>query len=408
MATEVKALAEELGPDGASVAALANRILALDPDVPVKTIQLPSGETVEFSSTDQLRRLRSQAFDLKRPPPGDIARAQHREASKLFGVLNKTLNEAQGSEEFVKAWQKANGIAADRFSTMEKLAIVQASRTETPAILADRLSKPLQVDNLKTLKGTVPESQYRVFQDAVKTDMISPQNIDKLSSRLASFDKPTLDLLLSPADQRTMRVVAANWDKLKSLDIENVLARQKTQAGIINQLINQRETRRIAALAEASQGRPNLRRSIRAGIIDDVWSKVHREVENEFLVDAKALRTELKRLRDSGADAFLEPGDMTNLNRLAEAVEFIPTGVDTGTSLQRASAVATMRELGIEGFRTLIENIGIGRVLTSRAFSRFMMGTGKEAMPFNNLRVLAATIADASTDMSKDDAGQTP
>jgi len=408
VATEVKALAEELGPDGASVAALADRIVQLDPSLPPRMIDLPSGEIVEFSATDQLRRLRSQAFDLKRPPPGDIARAQHREASKLFGVLNKTLNEAQGSPDFVEAWQKANGLAADRFSTMEKLAVVQASRTETPAIMADRLSKPLQVDNLRTLKNTIPESQFRTFQDAAKTDMISPQNIDNLSARLTSFDKPTLDLLLTPADQRAMRVVASNWDKLKSLDIENILATQKTRAGVVDQLVQTGKTRRIAALAEAAEDRPGLKRSIRSGILDDVWNKTVREVENEFLVDAKALRTELTRLRESGADAFLEPGDVTNLKRLAEAVEFIPTGQDTGTSLQRASAVAGMRELGIEGFRTLVENIGMGRVLISPTFGRIMSGTGKEALPFNRLRVFAATLADIATDMSKEDAGQNP
>jgi len=120
------------------------------------------------------------------------------------------------------------------------------------------------------------------------------------------------------------------------------------------------------------------------------------------------LRTELTRLRESGADAFLEPGDVTNLKRLAEAVEFIPTGQDTGTSLQRASAVAGMRELGIEGFRTLVENIGMGRVLISPTFGRIMSGTGKEALPFNRLRVFAATLADIATDMSKEDAGQNP
>lgn len=421
VATEVKARAAQLGPDGASVSTLADRVLELDPDLPMQVLNLPSGEVVEFSATDQLRRLRTQAFDLKRPEPGNIARAQHREASKLKAVLDKTLNEAQGSEEFVKAWQRANGLAADRFSTMEKLAIIQASRTETPAIMADRLAKPLQVDNLKILKETIPPDQFRVFQDAVKTDLISSGNIDKLSTRLDAFDKATLDLLFEPADQRALAVTAANWEKLQSLQIQDVLARQKTQAGIINELTRTGQTRRIAALAEAAQSRPALKRSIRAGILDDVWQKSTREIENEFIVDAGALRTELARLRDSGADAFLEPGDVTNLRRLTEFVEFVPAAQDTGTSLQRASAAASMRELGLEGFRTLIENFGMGRLLTSKIFNRIMSGTGAESLPFNEIRVLAAVLADVSTDLSEattafgeisrgiqEDAGQNP
>lgn len=406
VATEVRARAEKLGPDGASVVALADSILAKDPSLPVETLNLPSGETIEFSATEQLRFLRSQAFDLKRPEAGNIARAQHREASKLNAVLNKTLNEAQGSEEFVKAWQKANALAKDRFSTMEKLTIIQASRSETPAILADRLAKPLQVDNLKTLKDTVAPAQFKVFQDAVKTDLISPRNIDNLITRLDAFDKPTLDLLLEPADQRALKITANNWEKLKSLGIEDVLTRQKTQVGIINELVQSGQTRRIAALAEASNSRPALRKSIRAGLLEDVWSKSVKEVENEFVVDAKALREQLKVLRDSGADAFLKAGDVTNLRKLSEAVEFIPAGSDSGTSLQSASAVASARELGIEGFRTILENIGVGRLLTSDVFGRILSGTGKEALPFNSVRVFAATLADIAVSMENEQASE--
>lgn len=403
IAAEVKFRAEQMGPDGASVANLADNILAKD--LAPETIQLPSGEAIEVSATDQLRWLQSQAFSLKKPAPGDIARAQHREASKLFAGLKKTLNEAEGSEEFVKAWQKANGIAADRFATMEKLAVVQASRSETPAILADRLSKPLQADNLKTLKDTINPAEFQIFQDAVKTDLISPRNIDNLNARLDAFDKPTLDRLLEPADQRALRVAGANWEKLKSIGIEDVLARQKTQAGVIDQLIQTNQTRRIAALAEATQSRPGLRRSVRAGILEDVWGKVTRQVENEFIVDAKLLRSELKRLKDSGADALLEPGDVTNLKRLSEVLEFVPSAPDAGTSLQRASAVASARELSLEGFRTIIENVGVGRLLTSETFGRVMSGTGKEALPFNKLRVFAATLGDIATGVEDE---QTP
>lgn len=405
IATEVKVRAEKIGPDAKGAASLADQILKLDPSLPPETIQLPSGKTIEVPATDQLRFLRSQAYALKTPAPGDIPRAGNAEASKLFAILSRTLdNPVGGSPDFVNAWQKANGLARERFITMDKLAIVQAVKSETPAMLAARLAKPLQVDNLRTLRETVPSDKWQSFQQSVKADFVAPRNIDNLTKRLKSFDKETLDILVTPTDQADLRLVGRNWDRLRSLDLEGALERQTTRAGFIRELVESGQTKKIAALVEASGSRPALRKSLRAGIMEDVWNRVVRKTDdNELIVNRKALTKEISDLEQSGAGKFLTVEDKSLLKNLDRVAGFIPEKADSGTSLQAGQAAAGIRGLTIEAAATILENLGVGRFMTGKTVSRFLIGSGKEARPFASIRLLAATIGDVASDVESEE-----
>jgi len=403
IATEVKAFADKLGSEGTPVAKLADDIISLDPALPPQVIDLPSGEKVTISAVDQLRFLRSQAFDLKTPNPGDISRARNKFAGKLFGALDHTLkNPKNANSQFLDAWSKAQGEAAKRFSTMEKIIIRQAMRDETPTKLAARLTKPLEVDNLRFLKGTIPEPAWRRFQQAALSDMVSPQNVKGLTKRLNSFDRPTLDILVSKSDQKTLRQIGRDIDELQALGISDVIEKQSQDLAVVDALFARKDTASISRLTTMIKGDPSgqTQRSVRAGLMERAYNNIiRRSQDSGEVISSGALKSELKSLRETGAIDLLTPGDIKTLENLDNVARFIPDTADTGTSIQAASTAAGVRGLSTSAFITLLENVGTGRLLTSRLGQRLIVGGGVPRSPFSRIRVLGAVLAQSVADI---------
>lgn len=403
VAAEVKAFAEKLGSDGGPVAKLANDILELDPALPPQTIELPSGEEMTISAVDQLRFLRSQAFDLKTPNPGEIARAKNKFAGKLFGALDHSLKKPKNaSPEFLEAWGKAQTEAAKRFSTMEKVVIRQAMRDETPTKMAARLAKPLEVDNLRFLKSTVSESAWRRFQQAALSDMVAPQNVQGLTKRLQAFDKETLDVLVSKPDQATLRQIGLDVDRLQTLGISDVLEKQAQDMAVVDALFARKDTAAIGRLASMIEKQPGgkAQRSIRAGLMERAYNNIVRRSQGVGeAINPKAIEAEIKTLRETGAIRLLTPDDVRTLENLDRLAPFVPADPDSGTSLVTASTAAGVRGFATDAFITLLENVGTGRLLTSPKVARLIVGGGRARVPFNKLRVMGAVLAQSVADI---------
>lgn len=377
---------------------LLNKVLALDPSLPPTA--RPDGTIVD--ATDQLRALRSQLWDLKTPGKGEIARQPEKQAGELFAAITNTLQKPKNaSPEFIEAWAKANGLAASRFDVMEKLMVVQASRTETPAILASRLAQPNQVDSLRILQEVMPPSRYREFQEGIASDLISPGKVDALTKRLDSFDQPTLDLMLTRADQVNLRRIGSEIDNLNKANIQGALQDQAKTSGLLDQLIDSGDATRIKRIAKASLVTPDspLRKSARAGIMERVWDKSVKNIEGVQTLDRNTLQSEIKRLRETGAISLLDANDIRTLSQIDTILEFVPTTLDTGTSIQAASAAAGVRGLSVNAFMTVLEHIGTGRLLTSPVFQRAVLGSGKKPLNFASLRVTGAILAQVAKDL---------
>ena len=374
------------------------KVLALDPSLP--PTRMPDGTIVD--GTDQLRALRSQLWDLKTPPPGEIARESQKQAGRMFGALTNTLKRPiNDSPEFLAKWERANALASGRFDVMEKLMVINASRSETPAMLASKLAKPDQVDNLRILQEILPPSRWREFQQGIKSEFISPRNVDGLTKRLDSFDQSTLDILMTRADQKAMRDIGREIDNLNRTDIKGALERQTSVAGVLDELIDTGNISRVnelIATVGTSSDAPIVR-SIRAGLMERVWKKSVRVVEGNPTLDKKALAAEMKALRKSGAIKFLSGQDLRTIKRLDKILEFVPQTSDTGTSIQAAEAAAGVRGLSRDAFMTVLEHIGTGRLLTSRTFQRIALGSGRKPFEFNKLRVVGAVLAQVNRDL---------
>ncbi|MES0339845.1 MAG: hypothetical protein ABUK15_07300 [Anaerolineales bacterium] len=377
---------------------ILQKVIDLDPSLP--PTQMPDGTIVD--GTDQLRALRSQLWDMKTPPPGEIARQSQKEASRMFGALTNTLKKPTNADPvFLAKWEKANKLASGRFDVMEKLMVINASRSETPAMLASKLSKPDQVDNLRVLQEIMPPSKYREFQEGAKAEFISPRNVDGLTKRLDSFDQSTLDVLLTKADQKEMRNIGQQIDNLNRADIKGALERQTSVSGVLDDLVDSGNTPRIRQLIEDVGTSPDapINRSIRAGLMERVWKKSVKVIEGNPTLDKKALAAEMKALRESGALKFLSFKDIRMLKKIDRVLEFVPQAADTGTSIQAAEAAAGIRGLSSSAFMTVLEHIGTGRLLTSSTFQRIALGSGRKPFEFSKLRVMGAVLAQVNRDL---------
>lgn len=372
---------------------IIQEIKAADPSLPDVAL---GGDKIA-TATDQLRAWRSRLWDLKTPNPGEISRQEQKQAGKLYAAITHALKNPQNADsKFLSAWAKANTEAAKRFDTMEKLLIVQASKSETPTILADRLAKPLQADNLKLLKETIPQEKYRVFQQSAITKFL--RDPDTITKQLDTFDRETLDLLFFKTDQEALREVGTQVDRLNRLGIDKIIERQTRTSTMVNELIDRSDTASIDELVARAKPNKKFRDTLRAAIMEDVIKKSTVTVENATQINAKGLRTQLERLRASGAIKLLTANDVHVLKNLNRVAEFIPSGGDTGTSIQAASTAAGLRELNISAMVTLLETIGTGRMFTSELGQRLLIGAGAEKLPFTSLRLVGAILGQVASE----------
>ena len=388
------------------------KILALDPSLPPTTT--PSGAIID--GVEQLRALRSQLWDLKTPPAGEIRRLPEKLAARVYGLITHVLKNPRNADpKFLAAWKQANDLASGRFTVMDKLIVVNAAKNESPAELAKRLAQPDQVGKLRVLQEILPPSRWREFQKGVQADFISPRNVDGLTKRLDSFDQQTLDILLTKSDQKLLRNIGGEIDNLNRADIKGVLERQDSVAGVLNELIDTGNAPRIAELIKrvgTSSDAPIVR-SIRAGLMERVYRKSVKVVEGNATLDHKALGVEIEALRKTGAMKFLSFNDLRTLKELDTIAEFIPDVLDTGASIQAGETTKQFRgalrlsaDAAKNAIATILEHAGAGRLLTSRVFQRAVLGKGKKPLEFNKLRVMGAVLAQINRDLEGEKAKQ--
>jgi hypothetical protein len=373
-----------------------SKLKAIDPSLP--PVKMPDGR--EITATDQLLAIRSNLWELKQISPIGTSTPEQRQAAaqaeKLYSAITHVLKNPKNADpNFVKAWSAAQAEAAKRFDTLEKIMIVQASKSEAPAQLAARLAKPYQVDNLKLLSKTMPADKWRAFQDSAKAEFLS--NPEKLTSRLDKFDKETLESLFTPVDIIDLRFVGSKIDDLNRIGIKDVVRDQVSVVQAISDLTIRKDKAGLDAFVRRVENLPpndKTRRMVRSAIIQDVYNKVVELSPQGAEINGAKLLTEVKRLKeDKILDRVLTSKDRHALLNFEKLSDFLKTTEDSGTSLQAAAAASNIRQLNFEGFRVLAETLSTGRLITSDFGHRILFGTRKDKLPFARTRVVGAILA---------------
>ncbi|MEK9751635.1 MAG: hypothetical protein VW338_00265 [Rhodospirillaceae bacterium] len=398
---EAAALGRDLPKDVTdAIASLRNFDPAAEPTT------LSSGVVID--ATAKLRAIRTDLWDMKTLPVGGTATPEQRQSARLAGQLytaiGRVLDDPKNTTpEFRKAWSEAAQEASARFTTMEKLIVVKAARDETPAQLALRLAKPNQVDNLRTLREIMPDDKWKAFTDAAISDMVDSRNINSLAGHLRSFDKETLNTLLSPTEQITLKQVAERIDRLNDLGLPDMLGRQARRGDIAYDLLVKGDRGKTKTFTEMIGANPAVRKEVRAGLIDSLIARNVDTVEGLRVIKWEQYNRDLDKMLDNGALKFLTPNDVRVLRDLKVVGQFLPDASDAGTSIAAASTASGIFRGRPTALLTAGRLWGLGRLLTTESGQRALLGSDRKVFrgaQYPALRVAGAIAAELLSDFS--------
>lgn len=380
-------------------------IMRIDPNLP--TVTRPDGSTV--TPTQYLRELRKRVDDLTLAGPEGIREAQRRAIEVKAAIQSVLDNPVNESPQFVAAWKVANRAAAQRFRTREKMAVLGAAKSESPAKLAQALAHPGKLDDLVLLRKALGKDggeKWARFQESFQTRLLS----DPLGMKAAldAFDEPTLNMLLPPNKRFAYREAANRLDRLNEPGMRAALQNQSTLGGFIRGVMSDplrgsQITLMNELIVEQGGKSSPLGKMMRAAVIDMIWNRSKTVAQGVERVDFNGLQTVMKDFEESGLMSFLEPGDVSRLNDIKLIQDFNRLSADAGTSIQAAEQASAVRgalfgQFSDAGFHVL-ENIGMGRLLTNDKVIRvFTRTSGRDRTDARVLKLLGAIATNISND----------
>ncbi|MGI9485414.1 MAG: hypothetical protein ACR2RF_05940 [Geminicoccaceae bacterium] len=381
LASELRAVLEE------------TRALAANPQPLV--IPRADGTQITISVTDQLRALRERLWDLKTVDRGQISRRPQADAAFMWNRMTAALeNPLNDSPDFVNAWQAANTRAAERFQTWDRAVIRATAKSEDPTNLAFSYARPRQVTNLRILRETIPAENWRVFQDAAKQQFLS--DLPNLSQTLDGFDDPTLNMLMPSGELSALRTVARNYDQFAGA---RNLSQSTRFEDIAGRLLRAGDGEVADSVTRTIRGPGSPEgRSLRAAILNNIYDQIVEVQGGVPSVNRGRLQTILRGMERNGSSRFLIDADRQALQDVDRYLDIITGVPDVGTSLLRASIVKELRELNVKAAFDIVQAYTVGRLMTTTQGRQFLMGSGRDKLNFNNLRLLGAAGATIAAD----------
>ena len=338
---------------------------------------------------DVLQALQQRVFDMTLPPPGQAStnlRLPEYQAKQLYTALKNSFENPmnKGTKEFANAWSTATKSAAKRFETLEKLAIIDASKSESPSQLAARLFQPYNSSNVLTLKEVISKDKFNAVGKEFERFIIGDGlNINKNLNR---FDKQTLNVLIGKPRVKEFKNIGNAIDEINQSGIKPAVRDQSLAKPFISQLLNTKSSKAITEVEKLlGPSQSSLNIAVRSGIIDNIINKSSITEQGIKKLDYNKLDTVLKQYEETGILNILLPEELKALKNARIVMDFMREGTDAGTSLQAAEAVSGLRGFSLRALGTLIEATSVGRLFTSKIGRRILIGAGKENIPNRNI-----------------------
>ena len=336
------------------------------------------------------------------PGVGEKYTNEHRLARQaLKAVRNALDNPLNDNREFVKAWKDARAIAHKRYEIIEKTIIKEALRTETPTTFIRRFFANQDVDNAKYLKAAISSKEWNEVKNTFTYMLLDSP--DRLSERLAKDKlKPEFrNFMYSKNEYDILVRLGKEYDKFIEEGLDKTIVGSVSVGNVIEKLLEGNKTLQLKTLTSmiknsgGSDG--GLGRATRIALLENLYKQSlakefvelpGMEVGSRFL-DVDLLKDNLKKYEKLGLYELLTTADIKTLGHLARVESFLKkAGSDAGTSLQGAETASALSKLRGTAFRNLFRLVGIGRLVTSKAGRRILLGQGRETTP--TMRKIAA------------------
>ena len=365
------------------------------------------GELVtEVSTLQFLFDQKRQLQDLLNAGPSNVSRIQKENATKLINEINNTIKNVKNADaNWADAFESLIETEAKALA-IRKLPIVQSLGSEGrfKELLKGYMSEDFSVSDVNMLRQTMDENAFSAFTQGFFNQIVgtrgTPNSLDNflnVHKNLEKYDRKVLEAMF---DKPTLTALDNLGGFMKKLENSNILKTLNDQAEIgpaIRQLIDQKETKKIADVLDLIKNHKfdmgdktvtgfdtPLGQSFHDAIKNELFKVSTTKLKNKPQLDLQKYRAFIEGLEDSGVFATFSKQDQKLLKNVDLVKDFIVQGGDAGTSLEIASLAEQFRGLatGRSNLRNFLGQIlelkGIGHVFTSDSGRFFLTGTGKE------------------------------
>lgn len=379
------------------------------------------GELTMVSATDQLLALKQRVSELSVPQIGMPRNQTNRAAAKLSKAFDDVLNNPlNSSPEFVAAWQKASGLASERFRIRELPLVAQAfvsAANNEPATFAARFLDLASASNVDTIDQVIrglgqPAANSKgmmALKNFILGDLFAKP--DQILARLDGADPDYIRKLFNPKQLIEIRKAAADFDRLNQLGLSKAVGQQAQLGRAVGQAIDTGSTQTIETLKTVikNQGGAEspIGRTIRAGIYNELFERGSKLTSAGRELNASSYSALVKEFEDAGVFDLLTPKDKRFLQDTQIILEIMGDVADAGTSIQANEAVAGLRQLSLNAVKTILENRIVANLLMSKGlFDTFVSGAAAME-PQKVLTFISAAAGNLATDTEfLEDSGQ--
>jgi len=350
----------------------------------------------ESMTFDVLNAFRQRVYDLKQIPTTQVGiRTEQRQAGELYDTLTQTIkNPTSKDGGFVKAWNKANNMASKRFQQLDQIAVINAAGTEAPALLAKRLfslNEPTTINTLKKMfypgmrRGRGPGSaEWSKVQDAFIAEFLSNS---KTLDMIGGTSTQSIKAILGPRANNFIKSINDIY-KIQKNGL-NIMNSEELAKPFIDNLLssagkNLNQVKKLVGSMSTDAGT-----QVRAGIIDNIIRRSTTTVDNVETISASTYQNIIKDYADKGILDLLTTAERKALQDVDNVVGFIGSQADVGTSIVGGSVVKESSDLKGSAIISLLRNVGVGKLLTSKT-GKFIL-TGYRNIPDNKFVNLAFT-----------------
>jgi hypothetical protein len=309
---------------------------------------------------DLLIALRQELYDLSTPIMGLARSTDNAIASEAYESLTHVIrNPSNQADDFVAAWERANGLAAQRFNTLDTALIANIMKADrglsmqTLSALADSLIAPNKSEQINFLRSLGPRGEEAVkslqqtFETQILDNVLDPAAASRIIANIK--DRPTLEALIpNPARRQQFGTLIDNMQQLQSSGVTATRQAQDQAQPLVNQLLTSGSSADMTFLkgliTDAGGIDSELGKAIRHGIKDHI-AEVALQAGGNKSVKSAALNKEIQRLSEMGMMGLLTPADRTMLRDLSKVIDFFSVtraGPDAGTSIRAAEITADL------------------------------------------------------------------
>ena len=331
------------------------------------------------TTLDELIALRSRAYDLGMTPSKGGVEPAHSTAVKIYDALTDLMKNPRNADPaFQKAYQNAQEIALERFSTLDIINVIGVVRgKDTVSNMAKHVISRMDEQSIQTLQRVLNREEWEMVQAGYAKHLTD--NPMTMKAAIENSDPAVRKYMLTKNEERDLLNIGGILEDvhvtsgLRQAVDDYTEVMEVAKAALINN-----KSGNVEKLLTIARNNPEAKTAMRAGIFEYVMEASLRYTKKE--ADKEIQSVAIKKLVDDvlrgPTGKLLETRDKVFLRDISKVVHFYNASNDIQASLAGGAIVSRAAHLDARAFLAVLRVIGIGNVMTTKTFQRIAVGWG--------------------------------